>query len=130
MRFAPCAHKPSFELLHALHGQGLDKMQDVLSEVMRTENRPCKLCGSRTQSLALASNTALANGNKRKYSVQPIEQSSHLGSATGVTRDFLGNEVGNLTKQRRDAWKGDGKCKHCHGSGKEPPKKVIGKKQG
>ena len=62
---------------------------------------------------------SVAFGNTQRYTHE-VEVTTHLGSSSGVHRDFLGNVQSSDSAHRTDGWKGSGKCKKCAGTGKEP----------
>ena len=97
---------------------GLDKIQEDLVTVYIPEKQPCSMCGSKTTK-TLDLQASVAFGNTQRYTHE-VEVTTHLGSSSGVHRDFLGNVQSSDSAHRTDGWKGSGKCKKCAGTGKEP----------
>lgn len=96
---------------------GLDKIQEQLVTVYIPENKTCPLCGSHsTKTLELQATSSATYGNVPRYPHE-VEKTTHLGMESGVHRDYMGNVVEDV---RREVWKGHGKCRPCHGTGKAP----------
>ena len=91
---------------------GLERIQEDVITVFIPENRPCSLCGSNTTKTLAVQHFA---GNVAR-STHEVERSTHLGSSSSVIRDYMGNVTQDL---RKEDWRGSGKCRTCHGTGKE-----------
>lgn len=97
---------------------GLDKIQEQLVTVMIPEKQPCFDCGACrvSKTLELQATGSATHGNPFR-SAYEVERTTHLGSTSSVTRNYVGDVLGDF---RKDPWKGDGKCRACKGTGRMP----------